>query len=81
MIVIIVATLALFASAETPDRRLTELETMVSSMQSELRYLYLKIEGTSQHEKRLNENEHKISLLYSKLLTDEDKFDRIIQEN
>ena len=55
MIVIILAILALFVSAETPDRRLTELETMVSSMQSELRYLYLKIEGTSQHEKRLTD--------------------------
>ena len=75
MIALTVAILALTVSAATPDQRLIELETKVNSMESELRYLYMKVEGTSHHEKRLTENELKVSLLYSKLLTDEDRFD------
>ena len=48
---------------------------------SELRALYIQVEGTSDHEKRLSQNELKTSLLYSKLLIDEDKYDQIQREN
>ena len=39
------------------------------------------MKGTSDHEKRITDNELKISLLYSKLLIDEDKFDQMNQED
>ena len=40
----------------------------------------MKVEGNSDHEKRLAENELKTSLLYLKLLNHEDKYDQIKRE-
>ena len=65
--VLVVAILALVVSAATPDRRLTELENVVRSI----------LNGMSHHEKRLTENELKMSLLSSKLLNYVEKFDQI----
>ena len=59
--------MTLVVSAATPDRRLTELENVVSSM-------------LSKYGERLTENELKISLLYSKLMRDEDRLDHNRQE-
>ena len=62
-------------SASTPEQRLTELESLVSTMQSEILNLQAKVESASILEERIAENEHKITLLTSEVKYNEVKFD------